>query len=378
MLRFETLNRQLAEAHMAELLAIIKDEPHEYWDASHFMHELPNKWKRSIIAFDDEYVAGFIIANDRTASNTHINKFMVAPQLRGKGLGASLLRAFWEGLPNAIAEITLKVYSDNLRAQQFYRAQGFYHLVSTGKLNQMIKIIGPQGAVAVHQPNFMPWLGYFHKMVQSSVFILLDDVQFTKNSYINRVKYCSEGRESWLTVPVKDSGLETYINDILLHDFPRHSKKILKTMYFSYLKAPHFNSVYPFIEELLNMPFTHLAELNIELIKMIHEKLNLSSRLLRSSQMLPVMERKDATDRLIELCKLCRSDLYLSGSGGFNYQDVERFGNQKIQLKPSAFKSLEYPQAKSAAFLPNLSTIDALFNIGFEGTAELLKSGSGR
>jgi hypothetical protein len=212
--------------------------------------------------------------------------------------------------------------------------------------------------VAVHQPNYLPWSGYFYKMLNANIFVFLDDVHFSKNSYINRNKIKGPQGAQWLTVPVKAS-IHKVINEIGFSD-SRWSAKHLKTMDACYKKAPYYQWFRQPLAEILETPFATISELNKALIIQIAKWLDISCEF-RSSSELKVTGSSD--DRIIDIVKKVGGSVYLSGRGGGNYQDAQKFLNAGIVLKYYDFSPQVYSQLWGD-FQSGLSIIDLLFNTG--------------
>jgi len=225
--------------------------------------------------------------------------------------------------------------------------------------------------IAIHQPNFAPWLGYFYKIMKCDTFVFLDDVQFTKNSYINRNKIKSPNGEQWLTIPVLHRGnYGQNINEILIKSKEKTRENILKTLMCNYSKAPYYQA---YIDEILNIFLTtseKIFELNIELIKFFSSILGLKSKFYLSSELNDV--QGTSTQKLISICKNFEATEYLSGFGAINYQDEKLFQNENITLKISEFAHPIYSQ-RWGPFIPNLSIFDFIFNCG-TNSAEILFS----
>lgn len=227
--------------------------------------------------------------------------------------------------------------------------------------------------VAIHQPNYAPWLGYFAKMARADMFVLLDDAQFSKNSYINRVQVDAGGKPRWLTVPVSyDFG--DPINRVRCADaaWPRSHGDTLKALYHG---APAFAAVWPWLaERYAALPAAALAASNEALIAALAARLGLKPVLRRASE-LKVGEAAGGIagdDRLVALVRACgQGAVYLSGRGGANYQDPAKFAAAGIRLEYTDFVHPIYAQGH-ADFVPGLSIFDALFHLGWEGTAALL------
>lgn len=222
--------------------------------------------------------------------------------------------------------------------------------------------------VAIHQPNYAPWLGYFAKLARADVFVLLDDAQYSKNSYINRVQIDGGGSARWLTVPVRFRfGDAIAAVRAANADWPKAHADTLKTYYG---KAPHFAEVFPWLaERYAALPAADLAVGNIELIVALAGRLGLRPTFRRASSLDAGGASGD--DRLIALVRACGEGAsYLSGRGGAKYQDEGKFAAAGIPLVYTDFVHPAYDQGHD--FLPGLSILDALFRLGWERTAGLL------
>jgi WbqC-like protein family len=229
--------------------------------------------------------------------------------------------------------------------------------------------------VACHQPNFLPWLGFFAKIARSDVFFLLDDVQFTqganRHNWTSRVRIGAANGPMWLSLPVRRSGEgRQLILDLKTDDQSRWLPKMLKTLEESYRKAPHSAECLPLIVEILLRHQGSVCETNIELIHAICEMLGLSTTVIRSSQQ-PV--EGTATERLVNLTRSANGTTYLSGDGADDYQLIDEFGSAGMQLRKLGFVVEPYPQRRGADFVPGLSIVDALCNVGMERTKKMLR-----
>lgn len=232
----------------------------------------------------------------------------------------------------------------------------------------------PKPLIAIHQPNFFPWIGYFNKIVLSDVFVLLDDVQFQKTggTWTNRVKLNIQGDAKWITVPIVRSYHGTKsINEIEINNQTPWREKIISTLQMNYSRAPFYDEVVPFISDLLNNPTSRLAEYNIFAIMTIAKKLELNvSSFVRSSTLNTI---GNATDLLISITKSLDGNGYLTGSGAGGYQNDEQFRDADIDLIYQNFKHPIYPQSKTSEFVSGLSIIDVLLNCGFSQTQAIIK-----
>ncbi len=229
--------------------------------------------------------------------------------------------------------------------------------------------------VAIHQPNYLPWLGYFRKIAEVDTFVFLDDVQFSKGSYTNRVKILSDVGARWLTVPVRAPlGVAICDVEIAKTGWLQSQLDILKGCYKG---APMFNEIHSEIaEEFVRTDQEKLASFNENLVIYISKKLGYGTNFIRSSQ---IETHSSSDDRLIEIMKqLTSSGTYLSGKGAQAYQDPQKFKAAGLGFELSRFKAETYRQFNSPGlFVQGLSIVDALFNLGWDDTAALIRR-SGR
>ncbi len=215
--------------------------------------------------------------------------------------------------------------------------------------------------VGIHQPNYIPWLGYFYKIAHCDLFIFLDIVKYPDRGYVNRVKIKNPTGAVWLTqpVPAKDRISHT-IKEICFTD-DRWRKKHINTIKGNYSQAPYFNTYFKRIEEIiLDKSTDRLALLNSHLIKLFMEFLDIKTKTQFSEGVSP---DGNPTDRLVTLVKNAKGTVYFSGEGGANYQDEENFHNNGIELQYTDFSHPVYPQLWGD-FCPGLSTLDLIFNCG--------------
>lgn len=229
--------------------------------------------------------------------------------------------------------------------------------------------------VAIHQPNFLPWLGYFYKIAKCDTFVLLDNVQYTKNSFINRNKIKTPEGELWLTVPVKVKGrFGQLIKDVEIDNIVDWRKKHLRTLEMNYKRAKFFEQVFSRLKAVYYVnDWDNLCELNIRLLEEVLSILKLEKKLVRASEL---NVEGESTRLLINIVKAVGGNVYLSGFGGAKYQEEELFKQAGIALEYYDFKHPVYPQLWSD-FVPNLSVIDLLFNCGSESLNIILRKGGG-
>lgn len=221
--------------------------------------------------------------------------------------------------------------------------------------------------LAAHQPNFIPWIGYFHKMAITDKFVLADDVQYTTHGFINRNYIKTRNGKQWLTVPVvtRGRGLQK-INEVRIDKDQNWRQKHWNSLQLNYKYAPYFDFYADFFERLYQKNWTFLVDLNIALIEFVRKSLNISCPISFSSELdltYGLVERTDATERIVDMVKKTGCTKYLSGESGKNYLKENLFGEAGIQLIYSGFQHPIYHQ-QFRDFVSHLSVIDLLFNEG--------------
>jgi hypothetical protein len=220
--------------------------------------------------------------------------------------------------------------------------------------------------IAVHQPNFLPWLGYFYKIKNADLFVIQDDVDFESGnaeSVTNRTRIKTPGGERKITVPVKHNTGEKHINRIIIDNSQNWIAKQLNIVRNAYLKTPYFGVYFPQLQETIGKRHLALADLNSELIELCCSWLDITTPLLKSSTL--QIDGLQKSELLLEICTKLDATHYLSGNGARKYNDPELFSNKNVELVYSSFRPVEYPQF-FGEFIPGLSVIDAFFNLGPE------------
>jgi len=215
----------------------------------------------------------------------------------------------------------------------------------------------------IHQPNYLPYLGFFEKASRSNIFILYDSTQFKKNDWQNRNKVCTKNGWQWISVPIlHDFGqkiLETKIDP---------QKKGLKsnwqTIRTLYGKAPYFKKYGERFEEIYKRDYEYIADLNCDLIYLIADILGIKTKFVRNTSLSPITSA--STQALVDLCKIVDADTYISGAEGRNYIEKEKFDAEKIKIIFQKYSHPEYKQFNTDNFISYMSTIDLLFNHGEE------------
>ncbi len=230
--------------------------------------------------------------------------------------------------------------------------------------------------VSVHQPHFLPWLGYLERMKQADLFIVLDHVQFERQNYQNRTRILLDGQVHWLTVPVVQNSQQERIIDKRI-DNPgtteiRHwGEKNYQKIYQAYRKAPFFNTHAPHLNKILSSRWERLVDLNQALLDYLRDQLGIKTPLVNSSEL---MVDGRQSELILNLCQAVDADTLLIGMGASRrYLDYNAFAKAGIQIITQDFTHPHYTQCGGTEFIQGLSAIDLLFNHGPE-SREILES----
>ena len=227
--------------------------------------------------------------------------------------------------------------------------------------------------VALMQPTFLPWLGYFELMAKADVFVFLDDFQFVHRSYHQRNRlFVSRGVTRWLTCPVdkKDSYRAPLNQTLIVEDGWR--KKLWRTIEGNYTKAKYFPMYADVLRPLLLQTYENLAVQNITLIRALSKILGICTEFRCSSEYVFHGKRSAL---LYEILRYYGANTYLSAHGSFGYmQEDGVFPVEDIEVLFQNAVPKPYPQIGSETFMPYLSVLDALFNVGGKETRHLAEN----
>jgi hypothetical protein len=212
----------------------------------------------------------------------------------------------------------------------------------------------------ISQPRFFPGLHYLHRMLQADVFVIFDTVQFTPRHEENRAKLKTSQGTQWLTVPVRKQGRDMRIVDTLLSKDQPWQQDAVKTLAHLYGKTPHYEAHAAEIAAILTAPHETLTQLDRASWAPALRQLQIGCRFVLASE-LP-LEGK-GPQYLLDICKHLGADVYLSGPSGRDYIDSAMFTAQGVEVRFHDFETPVYQQ-RFGEFVPWLSYLDALFNVG--------------
>jgi len=222
------------------------------------------------------------------------------------------------------------------------------------------------------QPCYLPWLGHLRLMASVEHYIYLDDVQYSKNGWDNRNRIIlPDGRVSWLTVPVARERADICLNEIRIDAHPHWRRKNLGTLQQAYARHEHYSELEDLLRVIEFGKQKNLAELNCDLLDVVADKCGIKAKIWRSSLM-NIDGKRSA--RLENICHELDCDTYLSTPGAKHYLDVDAFGaGQNIKLEILDIEFNEYSQTNAIQFVPQLSFVDAVANVGWAQVTQLIQ-----
>jgi len=215
--------------------------------------------------------------------------------------------------------------------------------------------------LAVLQPGYLPWLGFFDQMMRADVFVCYDDVQFDRHGWRNRNRIKTPNGPIWLTVPVHQKGKFGQTNREVEIDNQRPwAKKHLASIHQHYARSPFIDRYLPELETLLLRPWERLLDLDLAIIELMASWLSINRPIVLASSL---NISGQSSERLLAICRHFGADRYLSGNAAHTYLDVRTFESEGIRVVWQNYQHPEYPQLHGS-FLPYLSALDLLLNMG--------------
>ena len=222
-------------------------------------------------------------------------------------------------------------------------------------------IITQEKKIAIHQPNYLPWLGYFYKIYQADVFVFLDDVQYSNQGMHNYCYIKTSNGSFRLKFPVQQR-LGDSIIEVRSKNELGWIEKHLKTLEANYRKADYYEEVFNDYKKLIYGNYENIAEMNGNMIKFFSGKLGIETEFVYSSEL---NIQSDKQGKIISICQALNGNVYFSGTGAKAYQDESIFDAAGIKLKYAAFKPFEYQQLWGD-FQSNVMALDFFFNCGYD------------
>ena len=214
--------------------------------------------------------------------------------------------------------------------------------------------------VAIHQPQYLPWIPYCNKADSCDLFVYLDNVQYQKNGLQNRNQIKTSTGPTWLTLPVHAT-LSKTIAETEIAD-ARWQKKHVRSIEMNYARAPHLEWFSGELKPILERNWTILADLDIAVTDWLFDRLGIKCRRVRASEL---GVSGSADELVVNICEAVGAKVYISGQGARAYQDEKKFKDRGIELRYQEYHNRSYSQCfPEIGFLPDLSALDLILNAG--------------
>ena len=224
--------------------------------------------------------------------------------------------------------------------------------------------------IAIHQPSYLPWLGYFHKIFSSDVFVIHDNVEYSKKTFFKRVfikKPSSESEKIYLSVPLKRHSDKAFIKDLVIDNSIDWRQKHLNLIKATYQKYPYFKEYYPQIEDMISSTtdIESFVDATISIIKKLLKLLDAKAKIERSSCLDVTGEKHDYNMNIV---KYFEGNIYLSGTDAKAYQKDVIIPSDIQIVYQDIFEFIEkHPYETQGDFINGLSIVDGLFSVGVDG-----------
>jgi hypothetical protein len=213
--------------------------------------------------------------------------------------------------------------------------------------------------IAIMQPYFLPYIGYFQLINAVDTFVLYDNIQYTKKGWINRNRILVNGKDEYITLPLKKDSDYLNINQRFLAETSRNDfQKIINKCAQVYKKAPHYSEGMDLLKNILNHEASNLFEFLYNSIVLTMDYLNINTPIIKSST-LPINNELKSQEKVIDICKTVNAEIYINPIGGVKLYSEQHFMDQGIELQFLKTSEFSYPQFMHA-FVPLLSIIDVI------------------
>jgi hypothetical protein len=224
--------------------------------------------------------------------------------------------------------------------------------------------------VVIHQPDFLPHIAFFHRLLQADAFIILDHVPMSKRGWVNRDKIKTAHGEEWITIPVRKIGSQPIIREAEI-DYNAKFEKVIRMIQASYSSSKHYHDIFPALRAQMEKRPINLIDYNLGLLMLLMEWFDIHINSMYLSGNLGIKTKKSKMNA--DLVSAVEGTAYLSGVGAKDYHEDAPFIEAGISLLWQNFRHPIYPQLYSH-FVPYLSSIDLIFNCGIEKSREVIRS----
>jgi hypothetical protein len=226
--------------------------------------------------------------------------------------------------------------------------------------------------LSAHQPTYLPWLGLFHKIAVADLFVVYDDVEYSRYGWYNRNYILSKNGPILLVVPIKRQFSDQLLHNQVKIDYSENwSKKHIRSIELCYSKSPFFKDYINQFIDIFSKKYEYLFDLNISILKFFMKEFNIETKIKLASELNLKFKK---SDRALDLAIKTSATHILFGELGENYAEINNFENQNIKVIFQKYNHPVYKQFNSKKFMPKLSSIDLLFNYGKDSKLIITKN----
>lgn len=226
--------------------------------------------------------------------------------------------------------------------------------------------------LSAHQPTYLPWLGLFHKIVVSDLFVVYDDVEYSRYGWYNRNYILSKNGLILLVVPIKRQFSDQLLhNQVKIDNSENWSKKHIRSIEICYSKSPFFKNYINQFIDIFSKKYEYLFDLNISILNLFLKEFEIETKIMLASELNLKFKK---SDRALDLAVQTKATHILFGELGENYAEIDKFENQNIKVIFQKYNHPVYKQFNAKKFNSKLSSIDLLFNYGKDSIKILTKN----
>lgn len=216
--------------------------------------------------------------------------------------------------------------------------------------------------IAIMQPYFFPYVGYWQLIHAVDRFVILDDVNYINRGWINRNRILINGNPTYITLPLQQASQNKKICEMQISTHTDWRDKLIRTIETTYRKAPHFPEVFPVIEDVIRYETSQLTDYLANQLQKISSFINIGTEIILTSRKYSA-DHLAGQERIIDICRQENATHYINPRGGHDLYDKQAFNRMHIDLNFLAMKPLPYKQ-RNGQFIPYLSIIDVLMEVG--------------
>jgi hypothetical protein len=234
----------------------------------------------------------------------------------------------------------------------------------------LLNLGGKPLKVAIMQPYYFPYLGYWQLLNKVDIFVVYDDAQYMKGGWVNRNRILVDGKIEYITIPLKKASHKAKIIDREFKNefsFEQHKEQILR----AYKDFPQIGQIILLLESIDHPSSSNLSDFLYQTILVVANLINIKTKIIKSSSLL-IDNDLSGQEKVVEICKRLNADEYINPIGGRELYSRQRFNEEGIKLKFLQKKTIEYQQLNNPTFIDNLSILDLLASNPIEVVNELL------